>query len=369
MERIQVTNVQVARSAISFTISGCSVSLPNAIRRTILSDIPCVVIDTDIDSQAGTKYVVNSTRQTNEMISQRLAAVPVHIVDTDFDCSRYSFEIKVANTTDTSVLVTTKDISLFETGSRRAVAASEARSLFPPCQITSDYIELAVLRPGSAPSLLGEELHLTGGFKVATSAENGSYAVATEATCTNTTDAALIKSTLASKEKEWLTLGLAPAAIQVRRNDFLRLEAMRLYIPRSFQLRFSTVGVFPPSLLVVKAISILVDRLGSLNEALGSDPTLLAPSESTIPWAYELSVGGDGHTIGRLIESIIFDRFYTAEHTISYCGFVKPHPHVPVSTVRFAFVSVTDQSEASSFIRLVIDECVKQLEALIPIFS
>ena len=139
MERIQVTNVQVIKSAISFTISGCSVSLPNAIRRTILSDIPCVVIDTDIDSQAGTKYVVNSTRQTNEMISQRLAAVPVHIIDTDFDCSRYSFEIKVANTTDTSILVTTKDISLFETGSRRAVAASEARSFFPPCQITSDY--------------------------------------------------------------------------------------------------------------------------------------------------------------------------------------------------------------------------------------
>ena len=369
MTRASIQDVEVKGGKASFTISGCSSSLPNALRRTILSDIPCIAIDTDADSASQVRYVANTTRQTNEMISQRLAAVPVHVTDVDFPFARYSFQIKAANDTDTPIMITTKNIEVFDKENDRPVTQSEIRKLFPPNPFTSDFIDLALLRPGAGPSLAGERLHLTGSFKVGVAAENGSYAVATEATCLNTQDTALVKSTLAAREKEWLGLGLTPGALQVRRNDFLRLDARRLNIPRSFRVSVATVGVFNPTQLIVKAFHIIVGRLNSLTEAITSDPTLVKPSTCTIPWAYNLTIGGDGHTIGRLVESTIFDDYYTAEDVIAYCGFVKPHPHINTSILKFSFTTDTDQAQAAAFVQTAIVRSREHIEALLPTFS
>ena len=65
----------------SFTLAGINVSLANALRRTILNDIPTIVLGTDIYQDDLCKIEINTGRLHNELVKQRLSCIPVHIKD------------------------------------------------------------------------------------------------------------------------------------------------------------------------------------------------------------------------------------------------------------------------------------------------
>ena len=64
---------------LTFTISGINVSLANAIRRTILSDIDIVVFRTSPYERNEANILVNTSRLNNEIIKQRLSCIPIFI--------------------------------------------------------------------------------------------------------------------------------------------------------------------------------------------------------------------------------------------------------------------------------------------------
>ena len=66
---------------LQFTLTGCNVSLANAIRRTILSDIPQVVFKTTPNDESKTIIHENTSNLNNELIKQRLSCIPIHIND------------------------------------------------------------------------------------------------------------------------------------------------------------------------------------------------------------------------------------------------------------------------------------------------
>ena len=66
---------------LMFTLSGVNVSLANAIRRTILSDIPLVVFRTTPYQQNKANIISNTSRLNNEILKQRLSCIPIHIKD------------------------------------------------------------------------------------------------------------------------------------------------------------------------------------------------------------------------------------------------------------------------------------------------
>jgi DNA-directed RNA polymerase alpha subunit len=61
---------------LRFNISGVDKCFVNAIRRTILSDINTVCIDT-----SDCEIKINHSRYHNEIIKERLKCIPVHIKD------------------------------------------------------------------------------------------------------------------------------------------------------------------------------------------------------------------------------------------------------------------------------------------------
>ena len=58
---------------LKFTLSGVNVSIANAIRRTILSDIPQIVFRTTPYEQNKANIITNTSRLNNEIIKQRLS--------------------------------------------------------------------------------------------------------------------------------------------------------------------------------------------------------------------------------------------------------------------------------------------------------
>ena len=78
---------------LSFTLRGVNVSIANAIRRTILSDINTVVFRTTPNEKNKATIIANTSRLNNEIIKQRLSCIPIHIKDyDDFPFKNYIME-------------------------------------------------------------------------------------------------------------------------------------------------------------------------------------------------------------------------------------------------------------------------------------
>ena len=69
------------KGTLRFTLYNTNVSVANAIRRTILTDIPTVVFKPDKE-QTTVKILKNTTRFNNEILKQRLGCIPVYIKNT-----------------------------------------------------------------------------------------------------------------------------------------------------------------------------------------------------------------------------------------------------------------------------------------------
>ena len=67
--------------SFGFTLSGVNVSLANAVRRIILSEIPLIVFKTSPNEKNKCNIITNTSRLNNEIIKQRLSCIPIHIKD------------------------------------------------------------------------------------------------------------------------------------------------------------------------------------------------------------------------------------------------------------------------------------------------
>ena len=66
---------------LEFTLRNIDVSIANAIRRTILSDIPTIAFKTFPHDKNLAIIHKNTSRLNNEILKQRLACIPIHIKD------------------------------------------------------------------------------------------------------------------------------------------------------------------------------------------------------------------------------------------------------------------------------------------------
>jgi DNA-directed RNA polymerase alpha subunit len=108
----RIQDVKEDGNTLTFTLSGVNVSLANAVRRTILSDIPTVVFRTSPYEENKAVFLTNTSRLNNEILKQRLSCVPIHITDLEMPLQNYILEVNVENFTDTVQFVTTEDFKV-----------------------------------------------------------------------------------------------------------------------------------------------------------------------------------------------------------------------------------------------------------------
>jgi len=97
--------------SLTFTLENCDVSVANALRRIIVSDINQYVFRTFPHSENRAEFSANTTRLHNEILKQRLGCVPIHHLHTidgfANEYKNYVVEVDVKNETDTIRYVTT----------------------------------------------------------------------------------------------------------------------------------------------------------------------------------------------------------------------------------------------------------------------
>ena len=344
----KIDNIREEKNNLLFTLSGINVSLANAIRRTILSDIPLVVFRTTPYEKNQCTILENTTRFNNEIIKQRLACIPIHIKDfDDLPLKNYQLEVKVENDTDSIMYVTTENFKIKNVETDTYLSEKDTKAIFPPNDYTGYYIDFLRLRPRISEELAGEKIHLISKFDIGTAKEEGMYNVVSTCSYGFTQDKEKVDQTLSKKMQEWRDEGKSKEDIEFESKNWRLLEAMRIVKPDSFDFMIESIGVYTNQEILSKSCEVLIQGLKGLDTAFQTDDDSLVKivkAENTLANSYDILLEKEDYTFGKIIEYILFTKFYEVVKTMTFCGFKKMHPHDDGSVIRVAYKNPIEKS-------------------------
>ena len=299
---------------------------------------------------------INTTSFNNEFIKQRLSCIPIHIDDMEFPFDDYRLELDVKNDSDEIKYITTEDFKIKNTKLNNYLSVETVRKIFPPNSLTKYYIDLVRLNPKVSSTISGSHLKLNCGFSIGTAGEEGMFNVVSTASYKYTQDPGLI-SIEWEKIEEKLKETKSKEDIEFYKKDWLNLDAKRLYIKDSFDFIVETIGIYSNYKLIDLACRVIIKKLVTLGQQIKNNPGIIIESNNTIDNCYDIVLENEDYTIGKILEYILFKKYFTELGELSYCGFIKEHPHNKNSIIRIAFKNIVEISNIVS----IFNDSIKQL--------
>jgi len=333
----RISNLIEEEGALKFTLTECNMSIANALRRIIVSEIPTFVFRTYPYAENKAEIRHNTTRLHNEIIKQRLSCIPIHIQDMSFPYKDYVIELDVKNDTDNIMYVTTKDFKIKNIVTERYSNESEVRQIFPPCPITHDYIEFARLQPKLSENIDGERLALRCALDIGTAGQDGAFNVISTCAYECTPDVEKANQAWAEKEKAFKKEGMKDEDIDFEKKNWFLLEAKRFYVENSYDFIIESVGVFENMEILTKACDIMIKKCETFMYDLEHGNVVIVPSDTTLKNGFDITLKNEDYTLGKVIEFYLYQNNFIGDKSVSFCGFRKPHPHSTDSLIRVAF--------------------------------
>ena len=363
---------------LHFTLSGIDKCFANALRRTILTDIPTVVIRTE-DMNVNQCFITkNTSRLHNEIILQRISCIPIYIFDPDF-AEKHSLEINVVNDTDDQNIrmVTTKDIRIKNIENNTYLSDVETKKIFPPNEITGHYVDIVRLRPKMGTGIPGEQIALTAKFSVATARINSMFNAVSICSYGNTIDKEKAEEAWEKVHAKLKSEEKSDKEIDHVKSDFWNLDAQRHFITNSFDFVVQSVGVYKNIDIVHKACSILCSKMDSFVTLLEENSVPILPSndvkkhgydsiiESTVANSYDVILENEDDTLGNILSTIMYRTYFVGkEKELTFCSFKKFHPHDSYGVLRIAYEKQPDRNIIVIHLKTVLKESKKVIEEI-----
>jgi DNA-directed RNA polymerase alpha subunit len=357
---------------LKFTVKGINVSLANAVRRTILADIPTYCFRTLPHAENRVQITANTTRLNNEIIKQRMGCIPIHIKANDpdfeqFNVADYRVVLDVQNTGTASEYVTTKHFRIVNAKTGKELSESVVRRIFPPDAMTGGYILIARLMPRLTQNVEGERLALTAEIGVGTARMDGMYNVVSTCAYCATPNVAEADKVWAECAKALERDGNEAAFIASERKNWFAMEAQRYTHSDSFDFIIESVGVYSNTEIVTKACLLIVEKCNKMISDMenASGDVDVAPSDTTLSNGYDVTLQNEDYTLGKCIEYFLHTNHYEGSRTVSFCGFRKNHPHDTHSMIRMAFHAPTDVDIVHTYLIQAARDSAAVFESLI----
>ena len=327
----KIKNSTETDGLLTFTVNNCNVSVANALRRTLITDINTVIIS-DIE------IIKNTTKLNNEILKHRLSCMPVFIKDfTAID--NLILEINETNDTDSLLYITTRNINIKNNETDTYLTEKACKKIFQSNKITSCYPLFCRLKPKLTNEKPGEVIQLIAKLGVSNAKENGMYNVVSTCAYKNSPD-------IVTQNEEWQQIAeelskkeMDSSAIQYEKENWFALKAKRFYIDDSFDFKIETIGVFTNAELIHLACDRIIMSLTDIISKCDADKIEYKKNTNTIDNNVDIILSHYGYTIGKLIENAIYQEYYLNDKQLSYIGFIKKHPHDDFSIIRLAFVN------------------------------
>lgn len=336
-----VRNKELSNDSFKGQLTQTNVSVMNALRRTMLADIPTLVLDRNtciID--------INTTRLNSELLKQRLGQIPIFIQtpeDQQMAVDQYELVIDVKNETSDMVMITTNDFQIRNKTDSTMLSKQKLASIFPVNPITHMPIDFGRMRGKIAGFIPAEELKLTCSFTISTASVDGGYTVVSKSTYQSTVDEPASEEAerqYVAKEREENRETMSEKEldeyIQYKTADFRLLDKKRFTKKDSFDFHVVSIGVYPPDYIMIQACNILMKKLTDFVDSVEQNKIMI---DSFPEHFYEVTIPNDTFTLSKLIEYGLLDTYFdraNAQSILSFCTVKRSHPHSTSSTIRLA---------------------------------
>lgn len=355
-----ITNLEEEDDILKFTISNVQVSYVNALRRILLSNIPIIVFKTNPYNENKVEIEINKTRLNNELIKQRLGCIPIHIDDIEnFSHEDYIIELDKKNDTNEIIYATTEDFKVKNIVSNTYLKDSDVKKIFPPDKITGDYIDIVRLRPKIVDNFM-DHIKLKAKLHISNAEDDGMYNVVSLASYGNVMDPIKVKEEWEKKEK-LLKNEHSDEEIQNIKQDWLLIDAKKLFIENEFNFQLKSIGIYSNTMLMNLACKILIKKLFICLEDVKNNSDLIEYLNDTMENCYKITILNEDYTVGKIIENYFYDNYFIKEKKINYISFLKKHPHDNESIIKISYNYVVTKDEIIFNLEEAINYGIKKI--------
>jgi len=344
---------------LKFTIKDINSSIINSLRRVILAEVPIIVFRTFPYNENKADIEINTTRFNNEIIKQRLSCIPIYIKDIKFPYKDHIMEVDVYNDTQEIIYVTTENFKIKNKTTNTYISDMALREIFPPNNITNNYIDFLRLQPQLGENIPGEHIKLTCEFDIGKAKESGAFNIVSTCAFGGTIDKIKIEEKWKIKAKE--ITEEEKEDIEFIKKDWLLIEGARNTIPDSFDFIIESIGIYSNFKIMEMACDIMIEKITNFIKTLQENP-IITSANDTLENSYNITLDNEDYTLGKVIEYLLYTLYFGTE--ITFCGFRKPHPHINSSLIKIAFQSEVDNDTIISKIVKALLEGIKVYEEI-----
>jgi DNA-directed RNA polymerase alpha subunit len=333
-----------------FVLSNADVSYANALRRTMISDIPIFGFKTTPYEENKCKIFKNTSRFNNEILKHRLSCIPlcfknINIKDHNYkeiyeyepEVNKYKLEVKINNNTDEMLMVTTKDFKIVSKDGKDGKDTQINKQLFP--YYTDGgldyYIDFVRLRP-SYGDVEGEEIHLECDIELVSARDDSCFNVVGTCSYGYTIDTNVMNEEKKNLETQLESNGKSQDEISIKIKNWELLDARRTCIKaNSFDFVVQTVdeNVYENLEIVLTACSVLIKKITNIEMDLKHVESMLN--------TMDIIIQNEDYTIGNMINHLLYENYYNTKEEetqiFAFVAFKKQHPHDKSSKIRVTF--------------------------------
>lgn len=331
MSSIVIDSVTELENHLEFDFKQIDLSLVNALRRIILTEIESLVIRGFPHNENLIEITKNNTKYNNEYLKHRLSCIPITVSkQSQFKKMMNDFVLKVnlKNDTNDKMTLTTEHMKLYNNAGK--LVTYKGKLFLEP------HIPICYLYPRISQSDPYEEFSATIKFSLGKAKEDA---------CWNMVSKCLFFNKEDSDKNDTLVESIPDE----EKTDFKLLDAQRNYLPDEYTFVIESVGVYKNKEILNMACSILINHLEGFVQHMG-DVNIKAyvpniPVEG--PYhiykkkladndiLYIIKLEHDDYTYGKLIEKYMYNKYGSL---FKFIAFKKEHPHDKHSLVQITFL-------------------------------
>ena len=372
-----LNNFQINNDELIFDIKNLDKSLINALRRIIISETPTIAFDSNNGKEGDIVIEENTSSLHNEFLSHRLSLIPIHypykLID-EYDKDKYEFIIDITNNTSKIMDVTTEDIKIRDISKDKFLSKEECKIMFPPNNITKDYILINKLKPNkSSVKENGECMKIKMLASKSIGKKHARYTPTCVSIFTNKRDDEKIKiklnelinnknDELKKKNKNLLT---EPEKLKLI-NSFMVCDADQCFHtneagePNYFEFTIESDGRMPPHIIFMNSIKILEEKLNNFIKSLDDTKKISFDKSDCIMQSYDVNITDEDYTLGYLLQHYMYTLFYLPEDKkINYISSTILHPLVNKLLIRIA---LKETSMKEDYIKSLFKECIVEIK-------
>lgn len=370
-------------SRIQFIIKDIDVSIVNALRRIILSEIPNVAFYFDPYDIENNDITVNINKGVlhNEFISHRISLMPVCLNENElhnFKVEDYKFVLKKKNTSSSIINVTSEDFDIYDANNIK-YSNKIREKILPKNEITDNYILLTKLKPNLYEPNHGEELDITCNVSINIAQKHSRWCPVSQCCYYNKVDDNLAskafqnKIELIKKDKQ-----LSQKNIDDIRSQFDTLEVYKHFKrnkyddPNEFVFLIESECKLRPIYLVFKGLIVLMNKFKLFISNLESNNESVAISKmGNVDNFYQIGIKHEDHTLLNSLQCMIYNQYFhninIKNNILEYIGYFQPHPldNLMYMKLKFTKDTKTDEEFIKNFMIKSVTEIINYINILI----